>query len=230
MTTVLYTAFTNPYNTAQSGLTVEAWLASAFTHSPVGNPSAYPPAASPVATTTTAGGGTAELTGLTVGVDLYISIQDINGKPWFFNCPAAYLGNTALTARKWSFNPVVAAASTAWPAKSIRPWPAAWDNPPVDDSWYQNTLGVACIVYMTAQVNPGSTFGVVIVQSDEASHADVGGGSGNDGYGLIAGTNLVMANKVYWPITFIVPAGSYWKWTDTGYGAGGVIWLNNVSY
>ena len=71
-TTNLYLTFETPYNPAEAGLTVEAWPASLFAHSPVGNPSAYPPAPSPTATTTTDSSGNCELTGLTAGTDYYV--------------------------------------------------------------------------------------------------------------------------------------------------------------
>jgi len=104
-TTNLYMHFTNPFNPAQSGLTVEAWPVSAFTHSPVGNPGAYPPSGSHTATTTTDSSGDCELTGLTVGANYFISLIDINGKPWFFSAPAGVLGNSSGTRRVWAFNP-----------------------------------------------------------------------------------------------------------------------------
>jgi hypothetical protein len=70
-----------------------------------------------VASTTTTTGGTAELTGLTGGDGYYISIIDVNGKPWFFTCPASFLGNTAETPRTWSYNPAPSAvqSTTTYP-------------------------------------------------------------------------------------------------------------------
>ena len=105
MTTAnLYADFDTPYNPAVAGLTVEAWDASLFTHSPVGNPSAYPPASSPTATTTTDSSGNCELTGLTAGTNYYVSIIDQNNKPWFLFCGATYLGNLSTSRRRWSIN------------------------------------------------------------------------------------------------------------------------------
>ena len=40
-----------------------------------------------------------------MGGNYFISIIDINGKPWFFSCPAAYLGNSSGTRRKSAINP-----------------------------------------------------------------------------------------------------------------------------
>jgi len=109
----LFATFETPYNPAAAGLTVEAWPASDFTHSPVGNPGAYPPAPSPTATTTTDSSGNCELTGLTAGTDYYVSIIDQNNQPWFLFCPAAYLGNLSTSRRRWSINqgPLAAAAT-----------------------------------------------------------------------------------------------------------------------
>ncbi len=109
-TTNLYLTFETPYNPAEAGLTVEAWPASLFAHSPVGNPGAYPPAPSPTATTTTDSSGNCELTGLTAGTDYYASIIDVNNKPWFLFCPAAYLGNLGTSRRRLSINPDASAA------------------------------------------------------------------------------------------------------------------------
>ena len=105
MTVNLYMTWETPYLPAVAGLTVEAWPASDFTHSPVGNPSAYPPAPSPTATTTTDSSGDCELTGLTAATDYYISIIDQNNQPWFQFCPGGYLGNSSGTRRRWSINP-----------------------------------------------------------------------------------------------------------------------------
>jgi len=104
MSVNLYLTFETPYNPAEAGLTVEAWPASLFAHSPVGNPGAYPPAPSPTATTTTDSSGNCELTGLTAGTDYYASIIDVNNKPWFLFCPAAYLGNLGTSRRRLSIN------------------------------------------------------------------------------------------------------------------------------
>ena len=104
MTVALYMTWETPYLPAVAGLTVEAWPASDFAHSPVGNPSAYPPAPSPTATTTTDSSGDCELTGLTAATDYYISIIDQNNQPWFQFCPGGYLGNSSGTRRRWSIN------------------------------------------------------------------------------------------------------------------------------
>ena len=116
MTVNLYMTWETPYLPAVAGLTVEAWPASLFTHSPVGNPSAYPPAPSPTATTTTDSSGNCELTGLDGTTDYYISIIDQNNQPWFQFCPAAYLDNSSGSPRRWSINqgpvPVAAGSQT----------------------------------------------------------------------------------------------------------------------
>ena len=104
MTVNLFVAWETPYLPAAAGLTVEAWPASLFTHSPVGNPGAYPPAPSPAATTTTDASGNCELTGLTAATDYYVSIIDQNNQPWFQFAPAAYMGNLSTSRRRWSIN------------------------------------------------------------------------------------------------------------------------------
>jgi len=117
MTVNLYMTWETPYLPAVAGLTVEAWPASDFTHSPVGNPSAYPPAPSPTATTTTDSSGDCELTGLTAATDYYISIIDQNNQPWFQFCPGGYLGNSSGTRRRWSINQGPVAPVAAVPAQ-----------------------------------------------------------------------------------------------------------------
>ena len=102
MTVDLYMHWRTPYNPAVAGLTVEAWEDSLFSHSPVGNPSAYPPASSPTATTTTDSSGNCELTGLTADTNYYVSIIDENNKPWFVFCPSTALGNLSTTRRQFS--------------------------------------------------------------------------------------------------------------------------------
>ena len=140
MTTNLYVSWETPYLPAVAGLTVEAWAASLFTHSPVGNPSAYPPAPTPTATTTTDASGNCELTGLTVATDYFVSIIDQNNKPWFQSCPAVYLGNASTSRRRWSINqgpvpapaPLVVAGTPA--NNQVVTWYAAgnealWETP-----------------------------------------------------------------------------------------------------
>ena len=102
MTVDLYMHWRTPYNPAVAGLTVEAWEDSLFSHSPVGNPGAYPPASSPTATTTTDSSGNCELTGLTAGTNYYVSIIDENNQPWFVFCPSTALGNLSTTRRQFS--------------------------------------------------------------------------------------------------------------------------------
>ena len=88
--------FKNPHLACPDGLTVEAWLASNFLHSPIST-DAYPPGGSPAASGTTSG-GSCTLTGLSA--DAYqVSIIDESNKPTFFHVPASYIGSGTFTAR-----------------------------------------------------------------------------------------------------------------------------------
>ena len=88
--------FMNPFNPCPDGLTVEAWPASDFLHTPVST-DAYPPGGSPAASGTTSG-GSCTLTGLSA-VAYYVSIIDESNKPTFFYVPASYIGSGTFTAR-----------------------------------------------------------------------------------------------------------------------------------
>ena len=111
MTTNLYVTLETPYNPAVAGLTVEAWEDSLFSHSPVGNPSAYPPASSPTATTTTDSSGNCELTGLTAGTNYYVSHHRREQQAMVRVLSRAYLGNLSTTRRQFSINPGACACS-----------------------------------------------------------------------------------------------------------------------
>ena len=99
--------FMNPFNPCPDGLTVEAWLASDFLHTPAST-DAYPPGGSPAASGTTSG-GSCTLTGLSA-VAYYVSIIDESNKPTFFPVPASYIGSGTFTAR-YTPDPVTAGPS-----------------------------------------------------------------------------------------------------------------------
>ena len=219
MTTQLYMHFLNPYNAAQSGLTVEAWDAGAFTHSPVGNPGAYPPPVSHVATTTTDSSGNCELTGLTVGNSYYVSIIDINGKPWFFSAPASALGNSSGTRRVWAFNPDPTPApppTINWPQKFNQPIPTGFIAAPLDGTWYTNGLAVPVFCIITFSPDDGTIGnygGVSVYGSDDGGVTPVSLGSYFD-------TIAVGGDGFENGFPFICPAGSSWKW-HSAYATGG---------
>ena len=233
MTVNLYMTWETPYLPAAAGLTVEAWPASDFAHSPVGNPSAYPPAPSPTATTTTDVSGHCELTGLTAATDYYISIIDENNQPWFQFCPAAYLGNLSTSRRRWSINqgpvPVAPSGIQEITASGGAGGPIGVSDPtgpvtlltsqmftqysalsdPGAGVWVQNAASRPQMVFAQFDCLGGfaRAVDVALLVSYDGTHV---------AYGVEFDANLPAgpgSDDFLIPLSVMVPAGFYWQYT-----------------